>query len=171
MLDVEAVNWSQLRKYDIFQQMLRAAASSPTSQVRSKTGSLSALTPVVCLGARVNANCKCKCKDDSGIGAHFITAAWHAEVIINHRAGHKAKLPVSIVIASQGCYGSFSSTTTSASTAACCRLVIQCRQDAVIPSLECHYCYHSTDHVEAHSWFNPLSVESVLSADHAFCSI
>lgn len=51
MLDVEAVNWSQLRKYDIFQQMLRAAASSPTSQVCAKPGSLLALTHLVCLGA------------------------------------------------------------------------------------------------------------------------
>lgn len=32
MLDVEAVDWGQLCKYDIFQQMLNAAASSPTAQ-------------------------------------------------------------------------------------------------------------------------------------------
>ena len=32
MLDFGAVNWAQLRKYDIFQQMLNAASSSPTAQ-------------------------------------------------------------------------------------------------------------------------------------------
>ena len=32
MLDFGAVNWAQLRKYDIFQQMLNAAAHSPTAQ-------------------------------------------------------------------------------------------------------------------------------------------